>query len=95
LFYPSEASTFTAIAASNNMIAWASNSTIGPIVNITSIDSQINTNIEINPRDHLSDQTLLSDDIVLDYTNSSISDLAMDGNWLVALVDLGPIDRLI
>jgi membrane-associated phospholipid phosphatase len=95
LFYPSEASKCTAIAASNNMIAWASNSTIGPIVNITSIDSQINTNIEINPRDHLSDQTLLSDDIVLDYTNSSISDLAMDGNWLVALVDLGPIDRLI
>ena len=90
-----EALNSTAITSSNNMIAWASNSTFGPIVNITSLDFLINTNIEINSKDFLSDQTLLSENIVLDYKNSTISELEMDGNWLVAVVDLGPIDRLI
>ena len=90
-----EALNSTAITSSNNMIAWSSNSTFGPIVNITSLDFLINTNIEINSKDFLSDQTLLSENIVLDYKNSTISELEMDGNWLVAVVDLGPIDRLI
>ncbi len=90
-----EALNSTAITSSNNMIAWSSNSTFGPIVNITSLDFLINTNIEIKSKDFLSDQTLLSENIVLDYKNSTINELEMDGNWLVAVVDLGPIDRLI
>lgn len=90
-----EALNSTAITSSNNMIAWASNSTFGPTVNITSLDYLININIEIKSKDFLSDQTLMSEDIVLDYKNSTISKLEMDGNWLVAVVDLGPIDRLI
>ena len=86
---------FKNIAASNNLIAWSSNSTNGPIVNITSIDSQLRTNIEINSGDSLSDVTLLSEDIVIDYSNSSIKDLIMDEKWLIALVDLGYMDRLV
>ncbi len=86
---------FKNVAASNNLIAWSSNSTNGPIVNITSIDSQLRTNIEINSGDSLSDVTLLSEDIVIDYSNSSIKDLIMDEKWLIALVDLGYMDRLI
>ena len=86
---------FKNVAASNNLIAWSSNSTNGPIVNITSIDSQLRTNIEINSGDSLSDVTLLSEDIVIDYSNSSIKDLIMDEKWLIALVDLGYMDRLV
>jgi len=65
------------------------------MVNITSIDSQLRTNIEINSGDSLSDVTLLSEDIVIDYSNSSIKDLIMDEKWLIALVDLGYMDRLV
>ena len=86
---------FKNIAASNNLIAWSSNSTEGPVVNITSIDSQLRTSIEINPIDFLSDVTLLSEDIVIDYSNSSIKDLIMDKKWLIVLVDLGYMDRLV
>ncbi len=91
----SEDSFATSITSSNNMLAWAQNSTNGPIINITSMDSQINTNIEINSKDLSSDQTLSTIEIILDYPNSTVTDIKMDGNWVVALVDLGPIDRLI
>jgi len=92
---PPDKGPFTAITASNNLIVWASNSTLGPVVNITSIDFQLKSSIEINPRDSLSDQTLASDGIILDYENSTIKELKMDDKWLVALVDVGPIDRLV
>ena len=43
----------------------------------------------------LSDATLLSEDIVIDYSNSTIKQLILDGKWLIALVDLGYMDRLV
>jgi hypothetical protein len=86
---------FNAVTASDNLIAWSSNSTENLLVNITSFDSQLKSNIEINPRDSLSDATLLSEDIVIDYPNSTIKELILDGKWLIALVDLGYMDRLV
>lgn len=86
---------FNAVTASDNLIAWSSNSTENLLVNITSFDSQLKSNIEINPRDSLSDATLLSEDIVIDYSNSTIKQLILDGKWLIALVDLGYMDRLV
>ncbi|MBK64670.1 MAG: hypothetical protein CMB47_04005 [Euryarchaeota archaeon] len=86
---------FNAVTASENLIAWSSNSTENLLVNITSFDSQLKSNIEINPRDSLSDTTLLSEDIKIDYLNSTIKELILDGKWLIALVDLGYMDRLV
>ena len=63
---------FNAVTSSENLIAWSSNSTENLLVNITSFDSQLKSNIEINPRDSLSDTTLLSEDIKIDYSNSTI-----------------------
>lgn len=86
---------FNAVTASGNLIAWSSNSTENLLVNITSFDSQLKSNIVIDPRDSLSDTTLLSEDIKIDYSNSTIKDLIFDGKWLIALVDLGYMDRLV
>jgi len=92
---PSVNGPFSAITASGNLIAWSSNSTNGPIVNITSLDSQLRTNIEIDAQDTLSDTTLFSEEIIIDYSNSTIKELIMDDKWLIALVDLGYMDRLV
>ena len=92
---PSVNGPFSAITASGNLIAWSSNSTNGPIVNITSLDSQLRTNIEIDAKDTLSDTTLFSEEIIIDYSNSTIKELIMDDKWLIALVDLGYMDRLV
>ena len=92
---PSVNGPFRSITASGNLIAWSSNSTDGPIVNITSLDSQLRTNIEIDAQDILSDATLFSEEIIIDYSNSTIKELIMDDKWLIALVDLGYMDRLV
>ena len=86
---------FNAVTASENLIAWSSKSTENLLVNITSFDSQLKSNIEINPRDSLSDTTLLSENIKIDYSNSTIKELILEGKWLIALVDLGYMDRLV
>ena len=95
LLSPNVNGLFNAVTASENLIAWSSNSTENLLVNITSFDSQLKSNIEINPRDSLSDTTLLSGDIKIDYSNSTIKELILDGKWLIALVDLGYMDRLV
>jgi membrane-associated phospholipid phosphatase len=86
---------FNTFTASDNLIAWSSDFTNNLVVNITSLDLQLKSTIEINAKDPLSDTTLLSEDIIIDYPNSTIKELILDGKWLVALVDLGYMDRLV
>ncbi len=84
------------VASSGPLIAISENSDFGPIVNITSIDSELVITIPLDPRysDKI-DQSIVDSGVRLDFTNSSVLELVMDSNWLVATVDVGNFNRTI
>lgn len=88
----------TAIEASGSFIASASNTDYGPIINVTTL---FNPSIEINILVETFSNTLNDEyleelyEVPVDYNNSTVLDIEMDGNFIVALVDVGPLNRLI
>ncbi len=93
-----EIDNLTAIEASGSFIASASNTENGPIINVTTL---FNTSIEINIVVDTFFNTLNDEyleriyEIPVDYNNSTVLDIEMDGNFIVILVDVGPLNRLI
>jgi hypothetical protein len=64
------------------------------VVNITSIESQLTITIPLDPRaEERAEQSLVDSGLVFDYNNSTVIDLAMDSHWVVAVVDVGPVNR--
>jgi hypothetical protein len=58
------------------------------------MDSELTITIPLNPRaDDRTEQSLAISGIVFDYENSTVVDLVMDSHWLVATVDVGPVNR--
>ena len=84
------------IASSGSLIAISEPSDDGPLVNITSIDSELTISILLDPRssDRI-ENSIKNSGTSLDFTNASTVDLVMYSNWLVATVDVGPLNRTI
>ena len=84
------------VASSGPLIAVSESSDSGPIVNITSIDSELVITIPLDPRfSERTDQSIVDTGVNLDFANSSVVELVMESNWLVATVDVGPFNRTI
>ena len=65
-------------------------------MNITSIDSELVITIPLDPRfSERTDQSIVDRGVNLDFANSSVVELVMESNWLVATVDVGPFNRTI
>jgi membrane-associated phospholipid phosphatase len=84
------------IASSDSLVAVSEASELGPLVNITSIDSDLTISILLDPRssDRI-ENSIESSGTVFDFPNSTVVELVMDSNWLVATVDVGPFNRTI
>ena len=84
------------VASSGDLIAISETSESGPLVNITSIDSELTISIPLDPRssDRIED-SIINSGTFLDFQNSTIIDLVMYSNWLVATVDVGPLNRTV
>ncbi len=84
----------TVLASSESLVAWSEPTESGPVVNITSIESQLTITIPLDPRaEERTEQSLVDSGLVFDYNNSTVIDLAMDSHWVVAVVDVGPVNR--
>ena len=86
-----------AISSSESLIATSTNSVENlPSVNITSIESNLTISITLDPRsDNRTEKSMVDSGVIFDYNNSSVVDLAMNSRWLVAVVDVGPLNRTI
>ena len=88
----------TAIEGAGQLFASAYNTINGPMINVT---TPFNPGIEINIlienfSNELNDEYLAQFyEIPVDYNNSTIIDIEMEGNLVVVLVDVGPLNRLI
>ena len=85
------------VASSGPLIA-AANSTIdGPVLDIVSLATQFTLRIDIgNNTDPLIDAQIEEFfGEAVNYSSSRIVELAMDGNYIVAVIDLGPVNRTI
>jgi len=84
------------VASSGALVAISEKSDSGPIVNITSIDSDLTISILLDPRSsERIEDSIINSGTNLDFHNSTIVDLVMESNWLVATVDVGPFNRTI
>ncbi len=89
---------FTIIDAAGSKIAWAIETEFGPAVNISSpFNPSLAIQIAIQEfSDEIIDQHLTDIyGIEVDYKHSTIIDLAMDGRHILAVVDVGPVNRVI
>ena len=84
------------VASSEALVAISEKSDSGPLVNITSIDSDLTISILLDPRSsERIEDSIINSGTSLDFHNSTIVDLVMESNWLVATVDVGPFNRTI
>ena len=84
------------ISSSGPRLAVSGSLPDGPVVNITSIESNLTVSISLDPRSgDRTEQSLADAGAVLDFQNSTVVDLEMDSPWLVATVDVGPFRRTI
>ena len=86
----------TVLASSGSLVAWSEPTVSGPVVNITSIESELTITIPLDPRaEERTEQSLIDSGLIFDYDNSTVIDLAMDSHWVVAVVDVGPVNRTV
>lgn len=84
------------VASSGPLVAFSANTPSGPTVNITSADSDLTLTILLDPRSSEGiEESIRNSGTLLDFGNSTIVELVMDSNWLVATVDVGPFNRTI
>ena len=88
----------TAIEGSGQLFASAYDTINGPTINVrTPFNPGVEINILIeNFSNELNDEYLEElYEIPVDYNNSTIIDIEMEGSLIVVLVDVGPLNRLI
>ncbi len=84
------------VASSGPLVAFSGKSPSGPSVNITSADSDLTLTILLDPRSsERIEESIKNSGTSLDFDNSTVVELVMDSNWLVATVDVGPFNRTI
>ena len=90
----SNVSESSVISSSGPLLAVSGSLPEGPVVNITSIESNLTVSISLDPRSgERTEQSLAAAGAVLDFQNSTVVELEMDSPWMVATVDVGPFSR--
>ena len=84
------------VASSGPLVGISENSENGPYVNLTSIESNQTISISLDSSSSSRiEQSIVDSGVILDFQNSTVVELEMENNWLVATVDLGPFNRTI
>ena len=98
IYFSDEIDNLTTVEASDSFLVSAFNTNSGPIINVTMLfNPSFEINILVDPYSNDLNDEYLEElyDIPVDYNNSTVLDIEMDGNFIVALVDVGPLNRLI
>ena len=95
--YPSLEGPFSIVASSGSQIAIANSTESGPVLEIISLATQFTARIDIGDTTDEDVDEFLEDlfEERVDYTNSTIVDLVMEDDHIVAVVDIGPVNRTI
>ncbi|MED5455512.1 MAG: phosphatase PAP2 family protein [Candidatus Thermoplasmatota archaeon] len=95
--YPSLEGPFNIVASSGSQIAIANSTESGPVLEIISLSTQFTARIDIGDTTDEDVDEFLEDlfEERVDYTNSTIVDLVMEDDHIVAVVDIGPVNRTI
>ena len=84
------------VASSGPLVGISENSENGPYVNLTSIESNQTISISLDSSSSSRiEQSIVDSGVILDFQNSTVVELEMENNWLVATVDMGPFNRTI
>jgi len=95
--YPSLEGPFSIVASSGSQIGIANSTENGPVLEIISLATQFTARIDIGDTTDEDVDEFLEDlyEERVDYSNSTIVDLVMEGDYIVAVVDVGPVNRTI
>ncbi len=88
---------FSIVAASGPLIAWVDSSSGSPTVNLTSTSGGIEIGVELDAAATEAEDEYLEQisGIPVDYSNATVIDIDMSSSWLVAVVDIGPVNRTV
>ena len=88
---------FSIVAASGPLIAWVDSSSDSPTVNLTSTSGGIEIGVELNAVATEAEDEYLEQisGIPVNYSNATVIDIDMSSSWLVAVVDIGPVNRTV
>ena len=88
---------FSIVAASDSLIAWVDSSSLSPTVNLTSVTGGIEIEVELDVSATEAEDEYLEQisGIPVSYSNATVIDIDMSSSWLVAVVDVGPVNRTI
>ena len=89
--------TYSIVEASGSLVAWVSSSQTVPAVNLSSISGGIEIGIELNATATEAEDDYLEQisGIPVNYSNATVIDIDMSSSWLVAVVDVGPVNRTV
>tara|TARA_B100000029_G_scaffold189282_1_gene187124 strand:- start:1141 stop:3210 length:2070 start_codon:yes stop_codon:yes gene_type:complete len=89
--------TFSIVEASGSLVALVDSSQSSPRVNVTSINEGIGIGIELNVTATRAEDEYLEQlsGIQVNYTNATVIDIDMSPSLLVAVVDVGPVNRTV
>jgi hypothetical protein len=88
---------FSIVAASGQLVAWADGTSSSPTVNVTSISGGISISLVLDARASADEDEFLEEisGIAVDYSHAEVIDIDMDPSWVVAVVDVGPVNRTV
>ena len=89
--------TYSMVEASGSLLAWVSEFQSSPTVNLTSITGGIEIGIELNVTATEAEDEYLEQlsGIPVNYSSATVIDIDMSSSWLVAVVDVGPVNRTV
>ena len=89
--------TYSIVAASGSLVAWVDSSYSSPTVNLSSITGGIEIGIDLNATATEAEDEYLEQlsGIAVNYANATVIDIDMSSSWLVAVVDVGPVNRTV
>ncbi|MEE2606390.1 MAG: phosphatase PAP2 family protein [Candidatus Thermoplasmatota archaeon] len=88
---------FSVMAASGQLLAWADAESQSPTVNVTSISGSISIGLILDVTASEDEDAYLEEisGIAVDYSEAEVIDIDMDDSWVVAVVDVGPVNRTV
>ena len=89
--------TFSIVAASEQLVAWSVGASSSPTVNVTSISGSISISLTLDVTASEDEDEYLEDisGIAVNYSDAEVIDIDMDPSWVVAVVDVGPVNRTV
>jgi hypothetical protein len=89
--------TFSIVAASEQLVAWAVGASSSPTVNVTSISGSISISLTLDVMASEDEDEYLEEisGIAVNYSEAEVIDIDMDPSWVVAVVDVGPVNRTV